>query len=142
MNVRSLLSTVLAVAVATVRVSTQSPSSTTPVPSGTPIPGNYSGDLRPQIHFSPPTNFMNDPNGMFIDSEGTWHLYYQRKSSEPVLHVSRHVISDYYQTTRSNPLQAMFIGDMLRAKIYTNGSINRSPSFPATPARASSLAPR
>lgn len=21
--------------------------------------------------------FMNDPNGMFKDSNGTWHLYYQ-----------------------------------------------------------------
>ncbi|KAE9986614.1 hypothetical protein EG328_005223 [Venturia inaequalis] len=47
------------------------------VPTGTPIPGNYSGSLRPQIHFSPPQNFMNDPNGMFVDSDGVWHLYYQ-----------------------------------------------------------------
>ncbi|QDS74267.1 hypothetical protein FKW77_003232 [Venturia effusa] len=47
------------------------------VPTGTPIAGNYTGSLRPQIHFSPPQNFMNDPNGMFLDSEGTWHLYYQ-----------------------------------------------------------------
>jgi len=22
-------------------------------------------------------NFMNDPNGMFVDAKGTWHLYYQ-----------------------------------------------------------------
>ncbi|EPQ56865.1 hypothetical protein GLOTRDRAFT_120322 [Gloeophyllum trabeum ATCC 11539] len=42
-----------------------------------PIPGNYSGQLRPQIHFSPPKEFMNDPNGMFLDAEGTYHLYYQ-----------------------------------------------------------------
>ncbi|KAE9964702.1 hypothetical protein BLS_008129 [Venturia inaequalis] len=47
------------------------------VPTGTPIPGNYTGSLRPQIHFSPPQNFMNDPNGMFVDSDGVWHLYYQ-----------------------------------------------------------------
>lgn len=47
------------------------------VPTGTPIPGNYSGDLRPQVHFSPPQHFMNDPNGMFVDANGTWHLYYQ-----------------------------------------------------------------
>jgi hypothetical protein len=47
------------------------------VPTGTPIPGNYTGSLRPQIHFSPPQKFMNDPNGMFVDSNGTWHLYYQ-----------------------------------------------------------------
>ncbi|KAI9678822.1 MAG: hypothetical protein M1817_005882 [Caeruleum heppii] len=50
---------------------------TPPVPRGVAIPGDYSGALRPQIHFSPPTNFMNDPNGMFVDANGTWHLYYQ-----------------------------------------------------------------
>lgn len=49
------------------------------VPTGTPIPGNYTGALRPQIHFSPPQNFMNDPNGMFLDANGTYHLYYQCK---------------------------------------------------------------
>jgi len=47
------------------------------VPIGTPLPGNYSGALRPQVHFSPPRNFMNDPNGMFLDADGTYHLYYQ-----------------------------------------------------------------
>jgi beta-fructofuranosidase len=48
------------------------------VPTGTPIAGNYTGSLRPQIHYSPPINFMNDPNGMFY-LDGTWHLYYQCK---------------------------------------------------------------
>lgn len=47
------------------------------VPVGTPIPGNYSGGLRPQLHFSPPQHFMNDPNGMFVDADGLYHLYYQ-----------------------------------------------------------------
>ncbi|THU80483.1 hypothetical protein K435DRAFT_695603 [Dendrothele bispora CBS 962.96] len=41
------------------------------------IPGDYTGPLRPQVHFSPPQFFMNDPNGCFLDSNGTWHLYYQ-----------------------------------------------------------------
>lgn len=47
------------------------------VPRDNPLPGNYAGDLRPQIHFSPPQKFMNDPNGMFVDADGLWHLYYQ-----------------------------------------------------------------
>jgi beta-fructofuranosidase len=47
------------------------------VPTGKPIPGKYTGPLRPQIHFSPPIDFMNDPNGLFLDANGTWHLYYQ-----------------------------------------------------------------
>lgn len=29
------------------------------VPAGSPIPGNYTGALRPQLHFSPPQYFMN-----------------------------------------------------------------------------------
>ena len=28
------------------------------VPTGTPIPGDYSGALRPQLHYSPPIDFM------------------------------------------------------------------------------------
>ncbi|TBU30079.1 glycosyl hydrolase [Dichomitus squalens] len=32
---------------------------------------------RPQVHFSPPEGFMNDPNGLFVDAQGTYHLYYQ-----------------------------------------------------------------
>ncbi|KAJ4983120.1 beta-fructofuranosidase [Stagonosporopsis vannaccii] len=47
------------------------------VPTGTPLPGNYGGAYRPQVHFSPPQGFMNDPNGMFVDAEGVYHLYYQ-----------------------------------------------------------------
>jgi len=36
----------------------------------------YSEQFRSQIHFSPESNWMNDPNGMFyIDS--TYHLFYQ-----------------------------------------------------------------
>lgn len=47
------------------------------VPTGRPIVGDYDGRYRPQVHFSPPQHFMNDPNGMFVDANGTWHLYYQ-----------------------------------------------------------------
>ncbi|EHL02573.1 putative Invertase 4 [Glarea lozoyensis 74030] len=47
------------------------------VPTDQPIAGDYSGVWRPQVHFSPPTEFMNDPNGMFVDANGTYHLYYQ-----------------------------------------------------------------
>ncbi|KAI9761751.1 MAG: hypothetical protein M4579_000845 [Chaenotheca gracillima] len=47
------------------------------IPRDKPIAGSYAGALRPQIHFSPPQNFMNDPNGMFVGADGVWHLYYQ-----------------------------------------------------------------
>ncbi|KAG8676458.1 Invertase [Fusarium poae] len=55
----------------------QSSTTTITVPTGTPISGDYNGTYRPQVHFSPPQHFMNDPNGMFRDADGLWHLYYQ-----------------------------------------------------------------
>lgn len=70
------------------------------VPTGVPIPGDYTGALRPQIHFSPPQHFMNDPNGMFLDANGTWHLYYQCKTDHvaPLPHLG--------PVTDPNPLNA------------------------------------
>lgn len=53
------------------------------VPTGS-IPGNYSGLYRPQVHFSPPKGFMNDPNGMFQDANGTYHLYYQYNPTDTI----------------------------------------------------------
>lgn len=54
---------------------TQTSSST--ISTTTSVPGDYSGHYRPQLHFSPPSGFMNDPNGLFLDANGTYHLYYQ-----------------------------------------------------------------
>jgi fructan beta-fructosidase len=36
----------------------------------------YNEQYRPQFHFSPPSQWMNDPNGMFY-YEGEYHLFYQ-----------------------------------------------------------------
>lgn len=54
------------------------------VSTGAPFTGNYTGQYRPQVHFSPPQFFMNDPNGMFRDENDTWHLYYQYNPTDSV----------------------------------------------------------
>jgi fructan beta-fructosidase len=36
----------------------------------------YNEQYRPQYHYSPPMNFMNDPNGL-VYFNGTYHLYFQ-----------------------------------------------------------------
>ena len=41
------------------------------------MPGIADEPLRPRYHFTPPRNFMNDPNGLFLDDSGIYHLYYQ-----------------------------------------------------------------
>lgn len=60
-------------------------SDTSPYPRDAPLPGNYNGGLRPQVHFSPPVGFMNDPNGMFYDSKNEiYHLYYQLNPNDTI----------------------------------------------------------
>ncbi|MCM4155521.1 glycoside hydrolase family 32 protein [Gramella sp. AN32] len=40
-------------------------------------------DFRPNFHFSPKENWMNDPNGMFY-KDGTYHLYFQHYPDDNV----------------------------------------------------------
>lgn len=54
-----------------------------PTPTPNPDPVNpvtpqdsYNEQYRPQIHYTPAKNWVNDPNGM-VYVDGTWHLFYQ-----------------------------------------------------------------
>lgn len=47
-----------------------------PVTPSPEITTDYREQWRPQIHYTPRQNWMNDPNGM-VYADGVWHLYYQ-----------------------------------------------------------------
>lgn len=38
---------------------------------------NLTEIYRPQFHFSPRKNWINDPNGLFRDVDGNFHMFYQ-----------------------------------------------------------------
>ena len=58
MVIVALLSGLLLVARNAQAQSTTSVYSEAGVPTGAPVAGDYTGALRPQIHFSPPKNFL------------------------------------------------------------------------------------
>ena len=51
-----------------------------PTATAAPIPVAYDQTYRPQFHFSPAKNWMNDPNGLLYYG-GQYHLYFQYNPS-------------------------------------------------------------
>ncbi|PYH88067.1 hypothetical protein BO71DRAFT_150456 [Aspergillus ellipticus CBS 707.79] len=93
---------------------------------------NYSGSLRPQVQFSPPYGFMNDPNGLFYDAKrDLYHLYYQWNPYELVAgnqHWGHATSQDLYHWTNhpaaispSNPDEYIFSGSAVIDGNNTSG---------------------
>src|SRR4051794_32626755 len=53
---------------------------TSTVAAAAPIPTAYDQAYRPQFHFSPAKNWMNDPNGLLY-YKGQYHLFFQYNPS-------------------------------------------------------------
>ncbi len=88
-NLSVILSTIVVATMATTFVSCSSddPKGDTPQPAPSspeqkkdepqqPTAQDYREQYRPQIHFTPARNWMNDPNGM-VYADGVYHLFYQ-----------------------------------------------------------------
>ncbi|EDU43975.1 SacC Beta-fructosidase levanase invertase [Pyrenophora tritici-repentis] len=101
------------------------------VPTGVPIAGKYNQPLRPQVHFSPPQAFLNDPNGMFLDAEGVYHLYYQYNPIANIAgtqHWSHATTKDLYTWTNQpiaifpgGPTEGIFSGSIVIDTNNTSG---------------------
>ncbi|KAL4894423.1 glycosyl hydrolase [Aspergillus ambiguus] len=92
----------------------------------------YSGDLRPQVHFSPPSGFMNDPNGLFYDDKNSlYHLYYQYNPTDIVAgnqHWGHATSADLYHWANqpiaispSHPDEHIFSGSAVIDRDNTSG---------------------
>ncbi|MDH5608183.1 MAG: glycoside hydrolase family 32 protein [Cyclobacteriaceae bacterium] len=70
------LSRLLPVVVALLIVACDQPSEEEKAMGGTIPADYYLEDYRPQFHFSPEANWMNDPNGL-VYYQGEYHMFYQ-----------------------------------------------------------------
>lgn len=98
-------------------------------------PPVYTEPIRPQIHFSPTVNFMNDPNGL-VYSNGTWHLFYQYNPTQNVAGNQHwgHAISDDLYHWKNLPIaiapekegEGIFSGNAVIDFENTTGFFNES----------------
>lgn len=94
---------------------------------------SFSTDLlRPQYHFLPPSNWMNDPNG-FIQWRGQYHLFYQHNPTGPLwgnMHWGHTVSSDLIHWTDLPMALAPTVGGPDEAGCFSGCAVdNGVPTF-------------
>ena len=95
----------------------------------------YDEPYRPQYHFTPEKNWMNDPNGM-VFHKGVYHLYYQynpngnrwgfmswgHASSKDLLHWTQHPVAmEYRKDANGNAYELIFSGSVVVDTENTSG---------------------
>lgn len=94
----------------------------------------YKEPYRPQFHFSPEKNWMNDPNGLLYD-DGVYHLYFQynpggntwgamswgHATSEDLLHWTEEPVALEARGYPDNITEMFFSGSAVVDKSNTSG---------------------
>lgn len=80
---------------------------------------SYNEKYRPQLHYSPPKGWMNDPNGL-VYHDGLFHLFYQHHPNSTVfgnLYPAIGLTNIDYCFYRLFQIEVRFIGGMLYLQI-------------------------
>ena len=113
---------------------------------GTTAAQTYDELYRPQYHYTPVKNWMNDPNGM-VFHKGVYHLYYQynpngnrwgfmswgHASSKDLLHWTQHPIAmEYRKDGKGDAYELIFSGSVVVDTDNTSGfGTKENPPFVA-----------
>ncbi|KAH2984977.1 hypothetical protein KXV25_001230 [Aspergillus fumigatus] len=99
-------------------------------------PSTYTEPYRPQYHFSPEKNWMNDPNGLVYDAkEGVYHLYFQynpggttwgamswgHATSKDLMHWTEHPVALRAKGFPDNITEMFFSGTVVIDERNTSG---------------------
>ncbi|KAK3078992.1 hypothetical protein LTS18_006028 [Coniosporium uncinatum] len=97
--------------------------------------------LRPALHFTPERGWSNDPNGLFLDSNGIYHLYYQHNPNSIRPDFSRmqwgHATSRNLYTWTHHPIAIPSLDESIFSGSVIVDTNNTSGLFPASPSATS-----
>lgn len=89
-------------------------------------PPLYTESHRPQIHYSPSSGFMNDPNGLVRSGDGTWHMYFQYNPHAPTVgnqHWGHATSKDLYRWQNHKPALTPTAGGAEGEAIFSGSAV-------------------